>query len=445
MEPYTQPQVVIIGGGFAGLNAAKALARLPVRVTLLDRRNYHLFQPLLYQVAMAGLSPGNIAAPLRGILRGYPSVRVLMGEVADFDPQAQVVRPADGESLRYDFLIVATGASHSYFGHDEWSTAAPGLKTMEDALEIRRRVLLAFEEAEREPDPAMRRAWLTFVVIGAGPTGVELAGALGEMAHYTLRNNFRTIDPSSARVILVEAVDRVLPPYAPALSAKAQASLEQLGVTVRTGTMVSAVEPHQVTLRHGDQEEVIPCRTVLWAAGVQASPLGKVIQEQTGAALDRVGRVLVEPDLSVRGYPTLFVVGDLAHFVHGLERPLPGLAPVAMQQGSHVAKVIAARLENRAPEPFHYNDKGTMATIGRAAAVGQIGRLQFSGLIAWLAWLFIHLMYLVGFDNRVLVFLQWVWNYVTYRRGVRLIVGQQNLTGRQRPALNRKVGIMQLE
>lgn len=424
MEPYTQPHVVIIGGGFAGLNAAKALARLPVRVTLLDRRNHHLFQPLLYQVAMAGLSPGNIAAPLRGILRGYPSVRVLMGEVADFDPQAQVVRPADGESLGYDFLIVATGASHSYFGHDEWSTAAPGLKTMEDALEIRRRVLLAFEEAEREPDPAMRRAWLTFVVVGAGPTGVELAGALGEMAHYTLRNNFRTIDPSSAHVILVEAMDRVLPPYTPVLSAKAEASLEQLGVTVRTGTLVAAVEPQQVTLRHGEQEEVVPCRTVLWAAGVQASPLGKVIQERTGAELDRVGRVLVEPDLSVRGHPNLFVVGDLAHFAHGLERPLPGLAPVAMQQGNYVAKVIAARLENRAPEPFHYRDKGTMATIGRAAAVAQIGRIRLSGLIAWLAWLFIHLMYLVGFDNRVLVFLQWMWNYVTYRRGVRLIVGR---------------------
>lgn len=425
MEPYTQPHVIIIGGGFAGLNAAKALAKLSVRVTVLDRRNYHLFQPLLYQVAMAGLSPGNIAAPLRGILRGYPSVQVLMGEVEDIDPQALVVRLADGESLGYDFLIVATGASHSYFGRDEWATAAPGLKTIEDALEIRRRVLLAFEEAEREPDPVLRQARLTFVVVGAGPTGVELAGALGEMAHYTLRNNFRTIDPSLAHIILVEAMDRVLPPYTPALSAKAETSLEQLGVTVRTGTLVAAVEPHQVTLRHGEQEEVIPCRTVLWAAGVQASPLGKVLQARSGAELDRVGRVLVEPDLSVQGYPNLFVVGDLAHFAHGLERPLPGLAPVAMQQGNHVAKVIAARLENRAPEPFHYRDRGTMATIGRAAAVAQIGRVQLSGLIAWLAWLFIHLMYLVGFDSRVLVFLQWVWNYVTYRRGVRLIVNSK--------------------
>lgn len=425
------PHVVIVGGGFAGLNAAKTLAKLPVRVTLLDRRNYHLFQPLLYQVAMAGLSPGNIAAPLRGILRGRQNVHVLMGEVRDVDPTRRTVTLAEGEMLGYDYLIVATGASHSYFGHDEWAQAAPGLKTIDDALEIRRRVLLAFEEAEREPDPARRQAWLTFVVVGAGPTGVELAGALGEMAQYTLRGNFRSIDPAAARVLLVEAMDRVLPPYPPDLSAKAAASLERLGVTVCTGTMVAAVEPQAVTLRRrdpilGDQDEIIPCHTVLWAAGVQASPLGKLIHERIGAELDRVGRVVVEPDLSVKGYPELFVVGDLAHFAHGRERPLPGLAPVAMQQGTHVAKVIAARLAQRAAPPFRYHDKGTMATIGRAAAVAQIGRLRLSGLVAWLAWLFIHLMYLVGFDNRVLVLVQWVWNYVTYRRGVRLIVGRSS-------------------
>lgn len=426
-QPQTKPHVVIVGGGFAGLNAAKSLAKLPVRVTLLDRNNYHLFQPLLYQVAMAGLSPGNIAAPLRGVLRGRSSIKVLMGDVRDIDPDQQVVSLADGETIPYDYLIVATGASHSYFGHDEWAQDAPGLKTIEDALDIRRRVLWAFEQAERESDPAVRQALLTFVVVGAGPTGVELAGALGEMAHHTLRDNFRSIDPASARVLLVEALDRVLPPYPPDLSARAAASLERLGVTVRTSTMVAAVDAQSVTLRstdetQGDQEEVVPCRTVLWAAGVQASPLGKVIHERTGAELDRAGRVKVEPDLSVPGHPNLFVLGDLAHFAHGLDRPLPGLAPVAMQQGNYVAKLIRARLENRPIQPFHYIDRGTMATIGRAAAVAQIGRLHLSGLIAWLTWLFVHLMYLVGFDNRVLVFVQWVWNYMTYRRGVRLIV-----------------------
>ncbi len=426
-QPQTKPHVVIVGGGFAGLNAAKSLAKLPVRVTLLDRNNYHLFQPLLYQVAMAGLSPGNIAAPLRGVLRGRSSIKVLMGDVRDIDPDQQVVSLADGETIPYDYLIVATGASHSYFGHDEWAQDAPGLKTIEDALDIRRRVLWAFEQAERESDPAVRQALLTFVVVGAGPTGVELAGALGEMAHHTLRDNFRSIDPASARVLLVEALDRVLPPYPPDLSARAAASLERLGVTVRTSTMVAAVDAQSVTLRstdetQGDQEEVVPCRTVLWAAGVQASPLGKVIHERTGAELDRAGRVKVEPDLSVPGHPNLFVLGDLAHFAHGLDRPLPGLAPVAMQQGNYVAKLIRARLENRPIQPFRYIDRGTMATIGRAAAVAQIGRLHLSGLIAWLTWLFVHLMYLVGFDNRVLVFVQWVWNYMTYRRGVRLIV-----------------------
>jgi NADH dehydrogenase len=373
---------------------------------------------------MAGLSPGNIAAPLRGILRGRRNVQVLMGEVRDVDPARHTVTLSDGDLLDYDYLIVAAGAFHSYFGHDEWAQASLGLKTLDDALEIRRRVLLAFEEAERATDPAIRQAWLTFVVVGAGPTGVELAGALGEMAHYTLRDNFRTIDPASARVLLVEAVDHVLPAYPPDLSTKAAASLARLGVTVRTGTMVAGIVPGAVTLRHGDHQEIVCSRTVLWTAGVQGSSLGKAIQEHTGAELDRAGRVIVEPDLSVKGYPDLFVVGDLAHFAHGLERPLPGLAPVAMQQGSYVAKVIAARLESRAAPPFHYNDKGMMATIGRAAAVAQIGRLQLSGLIAWLAWTFIHLMYLVGFDNRMLVFVQWVWNYVTYRRGVRLIVGR---------------------
>jgi NADH dehydrogenase len=419
-----RPHVVIVGGGFAGLEAAKALAKLPVRVTLIDRRNYHLFQPLLYQVAMAGLSPGNIAAPLRGILRHKQSVDILLGEVRDIDPARRTVTLADGAELTYDYLIVAPGTSHSYFGHDEWAEDAPGLKSLEDALEIRRRVLLAFEQAERETNLAVRQAWLTFVVVGAGPTGVELAGALGEMAIFTLRGNFRQIDPSSAHVVLVEAGERVLPVYAPELSAKAEAQLRRLGVTVRTKTAVVGVNDHAVTLRSGGRDEVLPCRTIVWAAGVQASPLGKIIQERTGATLDRAGRVIVEPDLSVKGFPALFVAGDLAHYAHGLAQPLPGLAPVAIQQGRYLAKVIERRLRGQPAAPFHYFDKGTMATIGRAAAVAQIGPLRLSGLLAWLSWLFIHLMYLVGFANRVLVLIQWIWSYVTYSRGVRLIVGQ---------------------
>jgi NADH dehydrogenase len=422
------PHVIVIGGGFAGLHAAKALARQPVRVTLIDRRNYHLFQPLLYQVAMAGLSPGNIAAPLRGILRNRSSVQVLLAEVRDIEPAGRLVTLADGSSLPYDYLIVAAGSSHTYFGHDEWEPFAPGLKNVEDALEIRRRVLLAFEQAEWENDPVARQAWLTFVVVGGGPTGVELAGALGEMANHTMRGNFRSIDPSTARIVLVEGVDRVLPPFDPVLSRKAEQSLVQLGVTVRTNTTVVAVDEQQVTLRCGEHEEILPCRTVVWAAGVKASPLGQVLHERTGATLDRVGRVMVEPDLSIKGYPELFVVGDLAHYAHGLEKPLPGLAPVAMQQGDYVADVIVRRATSgtagQAVAPFHYRDKGTMATIGRAAAVAQIAGLRLSGFIAWLTWLFVHLMYLVGFDNRILVFVQWVWNYFTYRRGVRLIVPQ---------------------
>jgi NADH:ubiquinone reductase (H+-translocating) len=416
--------VVIIGGGFGGLYAAKRLAKQPVRVTLIDRRNHHLFQPLLYQVATAGLSPGNVAAPLRGILRGQPRVRVLMGELADFDATANIITLADGSAIDYDYLIIATGSSHSYFGHNEWADNAPGLKTLEDALEIRRRVLLAYEQAERTKDPAERAALMTFVVIGGGPTGLEMAGALGEMAHLTLRDNFRTIDPAEAKIILIEAVDRLLPPFPPDLSAKAQESVQRLGVTVMTGAMVTDVRHDQVTVKEGEQTTLIPTRTVIWAAGVLASPVGKVVQQQTGAELDRVGRVMVQPDLSVAGFPNLFVVGDLAHFAHGLDRPLPGLAPVAMQQGRFVAEVIAARMQGDAAPSFVYNDRGIMATIGRAEAVAQIGSWKLSGYPAWLAWLFIHLMYLAGFDNRILVFIQWIWNYFTSRRGVRLIINE---------------------
>jgi NADH:ubiquinone reductase (H+-translocating) len=424
------PHVVIVGGGFGGLYAAKSLAKHKpdkpiINVTLIDRRNHHLFQPLLYQVATAGLSPGNIAAPLRGILRDQENVHVLMGEVVDVDAKDNAVILADGSRIDYDYLIIATGASHSYFGNDAWAADAPGLKTLEDALEIRRRVLFAYEQAEHTKDPAEREALLTFVVIGGGPTGLELAGALGEMAHLTLRGNFRSIDPAEAKIILIEGVDRLLPPYPPDLSAKAEEMVTRLGVTVMTKTMVTGVTDRAVTVRSGETTTEIPCRTVLWAAGVQASPLGKVVQSQTGAELDRVGRVIVEPDLSVAGFPNLYVIGDLAHFAHGVERPLPGVAPVAMQQGRYVAEVIRQRLEGTSPEMFRYHDKGSMATIGRAAAVAQIGRWKLSGYPAWLSWLFIHLLYLADFDNRILVFLQWVWNYFTYRRGVRLIVNRE--------------------
>lgn len=419
------PHVVIVGGGFGGLFAAKQLAKLPVRVTLIDRRNHHLFQPLLYQVATAGLSPGNIAAPLRGILRRWSNIRVLMGEMSDLDVQSREVILADGARIQYDYLLIATGASHSYFGNDQWAKYAPGLKTIEDALDIRRRVLLAYEQAERTSDPAEREALLTFVVIGGGPTGLELAGALGEMAHLTLRQNFRSIDPGDAKILLVELLDRILPPYAPELSQKASESVTRLGVTVMTQTKVVDVSDTQVVVEREGQTLHIPTHTVLWAAGVQASPLGKVIAKQTGAELDRVGRVVVEGDLSIQGLPNVFVLGDLANFAHGLERPLPGVAPVAMQQGQYIARVIEQRIAGVVSVPFEYRDRGSMATIGRAAAVAQIGNLKLSGYPAWLSWLFIHLLYLAEFDNRILVFFQWVWNYFTYRRGVRLILNVQ--------------------
>lgn len=422
----TVPHVVIIGGGFGGLYAAKRLAKQQVNVTLIDRRNHHLFQPLLYQVATAGLSPGNIASALRGILHRHSCVRVLLGEMSDLDVQGNAVILTDGSRITYDYLIVATGASHSYFGNDQWAAHAPGLKTLEDALEIRRRVLAAYEWAERTDDLAEREALLTFVVIGGGPTGLELAGALGEMAHLTLRDNFRSINPAEAKILLIELMDRILPTYPPDLSQKAAESAKRLGVTVMTGTKVVDVGERHVTVQQGEETKTIPTHTIIWAAGVQASPMGKVIQAQTGAELDRVGRVIVEPDLSVRGHPNIFVIGDLANFAHGVERPLPGVAPVAMQQGGYVADVIAKRQRGESPAMFRYNDKGTMATIGRAAAVAQIGRLKLSGFPAWLAWLFVHLLYLAEFTNRVLVFIQWMWNYFTYRRGVRLILGRSN-------------------
>jgi NADH dehydrogenase len=431
-------RVVIVGGGFGGLNVALGLRRAAVEVTLIDRRNFHLFQPLLYQVATGALSPANIAAPLRAIFKRQTNTRVLLGEVTGVDVAGRRVILADGE-VPYDTLVVATGATHAYFGHPEWEGVAPGLKTIEDATEIRRRVLLAFESAERAADGAVAGPYLTFVVVGAGPTGVEMAGAVAELARQTLPGNFRRIDPARARILLVEGTDRVLPPFKPKLSEKALHSLRRMGVEVWTSALVTAVRPDEVTVRRGGADEIVKTRTVVWAAGVAASPLGHILGRQSGAAVDRQGRVLVGPELTVTGHPEVFVIGDLAAVPHaavsqeasvpaveaGQAPPptLPGVAPVAIQEGKYVAKLIRRRLAGRADVPFVYRDKGSMATIGRASAVADLGWLQLSGLIAWLAWLFIHLMYLVQFQSRVLVLIQWAWNYVTRNRSARLITG----------------------
>ncbi len=418
-------QVVILGGGFGGLTAARSLRRDPVDVTLIDRRNFHLFQPLLYQVATGSLSPANIAAPLREILKHQKNTRVLLGECSGIDVGGRRVRLKDGD-VPYDTLIVATGARHSYFGHDDWGAFAPGLKTVEDATLMRRRIFLAFEAAERESDPDKERAWLTFAIVGAGPTGVELAGALSEIAHDTLKHDFRRIDPSQARILLIEAADRVLPPYAPDLSASAARALERLDVRVMTGTTVTGVDDDSVTIQAGGRTEVLSTRTVLWAAGVRASSLGKVLADATGCPIDRSGRLIVEPDLTLKGHPEIVVIGDLANFAHQGGRPLPGVAQVAIQQGRYAASIIRARLQGGSVRPFsafQYRDRGNMATIGRAAAVVELPWLRFSGLMAWLAWLFVHLLNIVAFQNRLLVLVQWAWSYLTFNRSARLITG----------------------
>jgi NADH dehydrogenase len=415
-------RVAIVGAGFGGLYAAKALKRAPVQVTVIDRRNFHLFQPLLYQVATGGLSPGEIASPVRHVLSRQRNAQVWMAEVKDIDVQNRRLRLDDGEAA-YDTLILATGSHHHYFGHDGWGQAAPGLKTIEDATEIRRRVLLAFESAERETDPGERRAWLTFVIVGAGPTGVELAGALGEIANDTLRHDFRSINPAEARILLLEGMDRVLPAFPADLSAIAERDLVKLGVRSRVGTVVTDLDSRGVAVRTGERAEHIPARTVLWAAGVQASELGRILSERTGAPLDRSGRVIVQPDLTAPGHPEIFVIGDLAHFSHQTGSPLPGVAPVAMAQGRYAARAIQARLRGDKLPPFHYFDKGTLATIGRQKAVAAFGRLHISGFPAWIVWLFVHLMYLVEFDNRLLVLVEWTYNYITRNRGARLITG----------------------
>lgn len=413
-------RVVIVGGGFGGLYAAQRLGQAPVEVTLVDRRNFHLFQPLLYQVATGGLSPGDIASPLRAVLNRQKNTRVLQAEVTDFDLEGRRVLLKDGE-LPYDSLIVAAGAESHYFGRNEWAQEAPGLKSIEDALEVRKKVFMAFEAAEREADPQARTAWLTFVIVGGGPTGVELAGAVAELAHHTLKNDFRSFDPSETRVILLEGGDRILPAYPADLSASAADSLRKLGVEVRTGVKVTEIALHRVTLQAGSAVEEIGSQTVLWAAGMKASPLGAALARNGGVELDRTGRVRVNPDLTVPGHPEVSVIGDLAHFADPEGKPLPGVAPVAIQQGRFAADRIRARFGGRAPEQFRYHDKGSMAVIGRNAAVALMGRFRLRGFVAWLAWMFIHILYLVEFDNQLLVLTQWSWSYFTRNKGARLI------------------------
>lgn len=420
------PQVVIVGGGFAGLDAARALnpsagwrslgaGRPLVDVTVVDRRNHHVFQPLLYQVATAGLSPGDIAAPIRWILRKQANARVLLADVQRVDAETHTIVLDGNETLKYDYLILAPGASHSYFGHDEWANEAPGLKTLDDALAIRRRMLLAFEEAERERDPARKRHLLTFAIVGGGATGVELAGALAEIAHHTLRREYDAIDPASARIIVIEGGPTILPAFPESLRDSARRALRGLGVEVWEDAIVTGIEPER--LRVGT--DVVAAHTILWAAGVAASGLGASL----GAPIDRAGRVIVEPDLSVPGRPDVFIAGDLANFTHQTGKPLPGVAQVAKQQGAHAARNILRRLKGEPTTPFRYRDPGNMATIGRAAAIADFGWARVSGYLGWLLWLFVHVMFLIGFRSRISVMLQWWLSYVTYQRSVRLITG----------------------
>lgn len=406
---------------------ARSLKRAPVDVTLVDRRNFHLFQPLLYQVATGGLSPGDISSPLRWVVRRQSNTRVLLAEAVDIDVEHRRVILRDG-SVGYDTLVVGTGARHHYFGHDGWARWAPGLKTVEDAMDMRGRVLYAFEAAEREPDPERRRALITFVVVGAGPTGVELAGALGELANDTLQKDFRALDTTDARILLVEGTDRVLPGYPPDLSARAARSLKRLGVTILASSLVTGVDAEGVQVTSDDRPHRVATRCILWAAGVQASRFGQLIAQRTGAEVDRAGHVMVEADLTIAGHPEILVIGDLASFTHQTGEPLPGIAQVAIQQGRYVARLIRRRLRDSAFRPFRYHHKGNLATIGRAAAVADFGRLRFSGFPAWVLWLGVHLMSLVEFENRVLVLIQWAWNYFTRNRGTRLILRREDLT-----------------
>jgi len=426
-----KPRVVIVGGGFGGLYAARALRNANLQITLIDWHNYHLFQPLLYQVATAGLSPNDIAYPIRGVLSRQNNTRVFMAKAVAVDVNARKVILHDGE-VDYDYLVLATGATHSYFGQPEWETDAPGLKSIDDALEVRRRILCAFEKAERETDEAKRQALLTFVIVGAGPTGVELAGAIGEIACKVMARDFRNINPRDARIILVEARPRVLPSFPEGLSAKAETSLGKLCVEVRKNSPVTSIQPGVVVIGG----EPVSAATVLWAAGVTASPLAWSL----GVPLDRAGRVLVEPDLSIPGHPEAFVIGDLAAFVHQTGIPLPGLAPVAIQQARHVAKNIQRALTSQPCEPFRYVDRGSLATIGRAAAVADFGAVKLSGFFAWIAWLFVHILFLIGFRNRFIVLFEWAWAYVTLQRSARLITGDIDRLESTAPSLKDSAG-----
>lgn len=418
------PHGVIIGGGFGGLAVARRLRRSPVRVTLIDKRNFHLFQPLLYQVATGGLGPAEIAAPLRSLFRKQRNVRVLCAEVVDINPQTHALTLHDGQVIDWDYLVVAAGASYHYFGNEEWAQHAPGLKTIEDAEDIRRRVLSALEAAERETDPERRQAWLNFVIVGGGPTGVELAGALAELVHVTVRDEYRAYDPRTARVVLLEGASRLLTAYPEPLGENAHRSLQQLGVEVITGAFVQQVASNHVVYKRGEAVHVLPTRVVLWAAGVRAAPLAQILAERTGASTDRLGRIIVEPDLSIPNHGRIFVIGDMAHYAHQTGAPLPGVAPVAMQQGRYVAQRILNAIQGKRTSPFRYWDKGDMAVIGRKAAVARIGHLRLTGWLAWLMWLFVHLLFLVGFENRLLVLIQWAWNYFTRNRRARLITGE---------------------
>ncbi len=414
--------VVIIGGGFGGLYAAQSLKGAPVQVTLLDQRNFHLFQPLLYQVATGWLSPANIASTLRAVLGRQHNARILLAEATDIDVAHRQIIFKDGD-IGYDTLIVATGSRPAYFGNETWQALAPSLKTVEDATEIRGRILVAFEAAEREAEPSKLSALLTFVIIGGGPTGVELAGALGEIARDMVGTDFSNIRLADVSIQLIEGTERILPTFSPELSTKAEMFLNRLGVNVRINAMVTDIRPEMVVIKRGEILETIPCRTVLWAAGMKASPLGKALEKAAGAKLDRGGRIVVEADLSLANHPEIFVIGDLANYSHQTGKPLPGTAPVAIQQGRYVANLLRKRMEGKAIPVFRYRDRGNMAIVGRASAVAEVGKFRFSGFFAWLVWLFVHLIKLVEFENRVLVLIQWAWYYFTRNRGARLITG----------------------